>query len=132
MSEGSHASQYVVYSKLLCLVSRTSSTKSGSTRKQDDDESSAFAAATLLSSTAHKRRAALRVGDLDAAYDALVIEARVCMLRQLFAAAVTALQRAGEGGKKPRRISRLNIRSLATCTNYTSTFSASPTHHCDA
>lgn len=100
MSEGSHASQYVVYSILQCLVSRTSSTKSGSTRKEDDDESSAFAAATLLSSTAHKRRAALRAGDLDAAYDALVIEARVCMLRQLFAAAVTALQRAGEKRKK--------------------------------
>lgn len=62
--------------------------------RRHSQETAAFAAATLLSNIAHKRRDALRSGDMDLVYDALVVEARVCMLRQLYVAAVTALQRA--------------------------------------
>ena len=60
----------------------------------EDAERAASAAASLLSTVAHMRRAALQARDLNIAYDALVVEARVCMLRQLFAPALVALLRA--------------------------------------
>jgi hypothetical protein len=60
----------------------------------DDEETAAFAAAALLNTVAHKRREAQAAHNWDQVYDALVVEARVCLLRQLHAPAMSALRRA--------------------------------------
>jgi hypothetical protein len=60
----------------------------------DDEMKSAYEAAKLLCTVAHKRLGALTVGDWNGAYDALVVEARVCMLKHQFAPGILALQRA--------------------------------------
>jgi hypothetical protein len=60
----------------------------------DDEMKSAYEAAKLLCTVAHKRLGALTVGDWNGAYDAFVVEARVCMLKQQFAPGILALQRA--------------------------------------